>query len=132
MDKLTEKKLQLHIDECKRRVNTINEFASSNYASNREECAKNTGILINAINAIEEYKKYKDLEEQGKLLKLPCAEGDTVYRIRYAYGLNPYIEEEEAVWLDWIFEYEEDFGKTIFLTREEAEAALKELYSTTE
>ena len=101
MDKLTEKKLQLHIDECKRRVNTINEFASSNYTTNREECTKNPGILINAINVLEEYKKYKDLEEQGKLLKLPCAEGDTVYRIRYAYGLNPYIEEEEAVWLHW-------------------------------
>lgn len=25
--------------------------------------------------------KYEDLEEQGKLMKLPCAVGDTVYRI---------------------------------------------------
>ena len=29
----------------------------------------------------ERLKEYEDLEEQGKLLKLPCAVGDTVYRI---------------------------------------------------
>ncbi|MBD5546923.1 MAG: hypothetical protein HDQ97_05940 [Lachnospiraceae bacterium] len=31
--------------------------------------------------ALEKLKQYEDLEEQGKLLKLPCAVGDRIYRI---------------------------------------------------
>lgn len=72
----------------------------------------------------ERLKEYEDLEEQGKLLKLPCAVGDTVYKIiRSKQG----IEKVEGVWIDWIFEHEEYFGETVFLSKNEAEAVLKEL-----
>lgn len=76
-------------------------------------------------------KKYEDLEEQGKLLKLPCAVGDTVYAIE--------VDEENFTYFHCprkISEYKFNlqmmdllgmFGKCIFLTREEAEAALNEL-----
>ena len=37
--------------------------------------------LIKATEALNKLAKYEDLEEQRKLLKLPCAVGDTVYRI---------------------------------------------------
>ena len=75
--------------------------------------------------------KYEDLEEQGKLLKLPCAVGDTVYAIE--------VDEENFTHFHCprkISEYKFNlqmlyllgmFGKCIFLTREEAEAALKKL-----
>ena len=33
-------------------------------------------------SAINKCAEYEDLEEQGKLLKLPCAVGDTVYAFR--------------------------------------------------
>lgn len=86
------------------------------------------------LKLAEKIKEYEDLEEQGKLLKLPCAVGDTVYR--------PYINtviEMEVIsivvqHIIQIYYYGtsyrsviEDFGKTVFLTREEAEAALKEM-----
>ena len=80
---------------------------------------------------VEKLKEYEDLEEQNKLLKLPCAVGDTVYVIE--------VDEENFTHFycpKKIAEYKfnlqmldllELFGKCIFLTKEEAEAALKEL-----
>ena len=84
-------------------------------------------------NALNKLAKYEDLEEQNKLLKLPCAVGDTVYTI-YSDEDGSFIEEPKAeevsthrVWIDSMYFDYDDFGKTVFLTREEAEAALKEL-----
>ena len=72
--------------------------------------------------------EYEDLEEQNRLLKLPCAVGDTIYTI------NPLPGEKTVIWetpADAFFcassMLEGRFGKTIFLTQEEAEAALKEM-----
>ncbi len=64
--------------------------------------------------------EYEDLEEQGLLLKLPCKVGDTVYCIMTGLSYkNPSIFKMK-------FDYElmKHFGKRVFLTREEAEAAL--------
>lgn len=35
--------------------------------------------LDDAINALEQLKEYRKLEEQDRLIKLPCKVGDTVY-----------------------------------------------------
>lgn len=85
------------------------------------------------ISAAHKLAEYEDLEEQGKLLKLPCAVGDTVYTI-YSDEDSSFIEESKVeevsthrVWIDSTYFDYDDFGKTVFLTREEAEAALKEL-----
>lgn len=80
---------------------------------------------------LEELKEYRDLEEQGLLLKLPCPIGTTVWAI-----------EKEDIGLGWNPEYvycikQEKFnatmvgffGKDIFLTKEEAEQELKKLES---
>lgn len=84
-------------------------------------------------SAINKCADYEDLEEQGKLLKLPCAVGDMVYTI-YSDEDGSFIEESKAeevsthrVWIDSMYFDYDDFGKTVFLTRQEAEAALKEL-----
>ena len=64
--------------------------------------------------------EYEDLEEQGLLPKLPCKVGDTVYCIMTGLSYkNPSIFKMK-------FDYElmKHFGKRVFLTREEAEAAL--------
>lgn len=34
-----------------------------------------------AISAMQELQQYKELEEQGRLMQLPCKVGDTLYRI---------------------------------------------------
>lgn len=74
----------------------------------------------------ERLKEYEDLEEQGKLLKLPCAVGDTVYAImvdennfEHFHCRTKISELQFDYWMLPVF------GKSIFLTREGAEAALK-------
>lgn len=103
-----------------------------------------------AMCKICEFKRVLDLEEQGKLLKLPCAVVDTVYVIpsKTNYKLNIINGHSEnnrvyeqiigrieisnsgylLVTCDGMASVVDTFyKKTWFLTREEAEAALKEL-----
>ena len=86
-------------------------------------------VLQRCYKLVSQLKEYKDLEEQGKLLKLPCAVGDTVYRLRIDNAA--YMMNNEKMWgiIEDKFEifHFDSIGKTVFLTREEAEAALKEL-----
>ncbi len=88
---------------------------------------------------------YEDLEEQEKLLELPCAVGDEFYCIWRNKGQNPIqkmqvkkieIHERKGIVIQMEFVgnrgclfrfYEDDFGKTVFLTKEAAEAVLKEM-----
>lgn len=97
---------------------------------------------------------YEDLEEQGLLVRLPCKVGDTVWVVTspinvfneydgaaeyevyesYLSSVTYYTCGEQfrinaKVTNSFIVEYfrECDFGKTVFLTREEAEKKLKEM-----
>ena len=77
--------------------------------------------------ALEEYIEYKHLEEQGLLLRLPCKVGDTVYRLSFIGRDNTgklrfKIEEDEF----GVYQLTA-IGTMIFLTREDAEAKLKEM-----
>lgn len=104
---------------------------------------------------IDRLAEYEDLEEQGRLLKLPCAVGDTYFEIERAFWFDKkkckgceyyaadsveefcFFEDETPSCIDIAEKtfkksseimscMEEDlFGKTVFLTREEAEAALE-------
>ena len=77
---------------------------------------------------MERLAEYEDLEEQNRLLKLPCAVGDTVYTLNPLLNGKTVIGETTAdAFLCALGMLEGRFGKTIFLTLEEAEAALKEL-----
>lgn len=100
---------------------------------------------------LEKLAKYEDLEEQGRLIKLPCKVGDIVYCIfnRYTKCTHSneefdeyncqgceyecdskkenYVQDVRAYSLDWIVTNLNNFGKTVFLTKSEAEAKLKEL-----
>ena len=80
--------------------------------------------------------EYEDLYEQGKMLKLPCAVGDTVYRIvPKNYRKIAELKIREFVVCEnglcfrtdkTDFNYScDEFGEYIFLTREEAEQSLK-------
>ena len=81
------------------------------------------------------------LIEEGKLIYLPCKVGKEVYVINDVYG-NLKIGEISEVFIDKIFttltivinfggycQYykSNNFGKTVFLTREQAKQKLKEL-----
>nr|DAQ56201.1 MAG TPA: hypothetical protein [Caudoviricetes sp.] len=101
-------------------------------------------------------KDFEDAEEQGLLLKLPCKVGDTVWVVTSPFNVFDDIEYEKnmrnevyeafvssvtfykngeqyrisaKVTNHFIGAYFQkcDFGKTVFLTKEEAEAKLKEM-----
>lgn len=96
---------------------------------------------------LEKLAEYEDLEEQGRLIKLPCKLGDKIFLDFAGFGkdidkftvkdfhLDCFKNGETTLFCD----YESndrtlsgqidamEFGKTVFLTKSEAEAKLKEL-----
>lgn len=91
-------------------------------------------------------KEYEDLEEQSRLVKLPCNRGDKIYFIKSAFSMAHFpiearvtsvcgVDCDNDVMYSSITEYNKidrrfkssDIGKTVFLTKSEAEAKLKEL-----
>lgn len=111
-----------------------------------KESLNHLALFIEKEDA-EKFVEWKEAEEQGKLLKLPCAVGDTVYYAdnEYYFTILPVKVDEISIMessailykcllfdgngdVETQFDFDkDDFGKTVFLTREEAEAALKEL-----
>lgn len=101
---------------------------------------------INFQNVLRKLAHYEDLEEQGRLIELPCAVGDTAYVVEEdSDGVvrltemkignlcvcgSVYNGELWNMYLttDYMYSYKTiyDIGRTVFLTKAEAEAALKE------
>lgn len=80
----------------------------------------------------ERLKYYEDLEEQGRLLVLPCKVGDTVYEIieetvpnRYFYINEWKVQDVSTQSIKYADEWESYDYENLYFTREEAEAALK-------
>ena len=79
----------------------------------------------------EEVQELAKAKADGRLKILPAKPGDTIYRpeaLQYCWVIaNVVIYEDEIVFIDDsdnIFR-PDDIGKTVFLTREEAEKALE-------
>ncbi len=100
--------------------------------------------LIEISDLLEELKKYKALEAEGKLINLSCNIGDTIWYVEdddyddYPIKLEiDTISRENPLKDTWYYAYDddsnkygfidEDFGETIFFTKEEAEMKLKEI-----
>ena len=136
-----------------------------------EHCDRKTGMYEKACdvkyletavmgNRIKEYwehkqvseylrklKDYEDLEEQGRLVKLPCKVGDKIFLDFAGVGkdidkftvkdfhLDCFEDGETILFCDYESNDKTlsgqidvtEFGKTVFLTKAEAEAKLKEL-----
>lgn len=76
--------------------------------------------------AIDRLGHYEDLEEQGRLLMLPCKIGDRIYRVVPDLSVDwPDPPEYKVVWDTFKPNDIYEFGKKIFLTREEAEKVAK-------
>ncbi len=77
--------------------------------------------------AIKKLSEYEDLDEQGRMLKLPCAVGDTVYAINTLprSGKKIIVKLEADTFFCALSVIENRFGKTVFLTQKEAEAAFQ-------
>ena len=134
---------------------------------NKANCERNTIVIPNRwisdaqcaeeheqlAEWLEELKRYKDLEEQGRLIELPCGVGDTVYLISSQYSecskyqerfddyncqgcenecdshKEYFIHVNENMSAEWIVRAMRlnRFGEDVFLTKEEAEAKLAEM-----
>lgn len=104
----------------------------------------------NRHNVLQKLADYENLEEQGRLVKLPCKVGDTVwdndYGRPYAYTITAFSFGECEGYIDEpvttkevVFYYtnssgsitgsfaESEIGKSVFLNKSEAEEKLKEL-----
>ena len=79
-----------------------------------EDKAISKGVPFKRIVALMEADK------AGRLVVLPCKVGDTVYILRRTFDGADVVGETELWWTDI-----PQLGKTVFLTREEAENALE-------
>ena len=89
---------------------------------------------------LEELKRYRDLEEQGLLLRLPCPIGTTVYNTTWWDDVTEKVDVDGKTFYRTVHKHKVskstfslvdiyDFGKTVFLTKAEAEQKLKEMES---
>lgn len=96
-------------------------------------------------NIIDKLAEYETAEDEGRLVVLPCKSGQDLFGIYNGAIVDGYADgylmekisvdsnSEHWIWFQdkysknfWKVSFE-DFGKTIFLIREEAEKALKEV-----
>ena len=127
---------------CKETMKMMREFIG--HASHRLDCEESR---VKSLK--KKLKEYKDLEKQGLLLRLPCKVGDTVY-VNGILGVGE-AEEYKVIRVDYhsnlatkrsefyieallasapensIGFYDKEIGKTVFLTKAEAEQKLKEM-----
>ncbi len=108
-----------------------------------EEAERAKKDLSVAISKLGECMRLLKAEEQGRLVVLPCKIGDTLYDIYEAINngyyednvikefkvkeINVNLDKRNRPWLiigGYMFAFE-DFGKTVFLSREEAEVILR-------
>ena len=117
------------------------------------DIADNEYSKVNYEKLLTKLGEYEDAEEQGLLLRLPCKIGDIVYHEKEYPTIHPGIQayqitnimisqNKSGVWtkkyramllingkiidnqLNFSFD---EIGKTVFLTKEEAEQALAEM-----
>ena len=83
-----------------------------------------TGLELTKLAIMQkELKEYKDLEEQGLLVRLPCKVGTEVYYILGIPNKTPCAIDKCVFELSDI----DKIGESLFLTREEAEKKLEEM-----
>ena len=91
-------------------------------------------------DVIDKLAQYEELEEQGLLLRLPCKIGTKVYNITWWDDVQKKVVVKGKTYYRTIHKHKvskstfgytdiEEIGKTVFLTKSEAEQKLKEMES---
>lgn len=122
--------------------NEKREFECGEYC---DSCSQGVGNCKTVENMIKKLATYEDLEEHGLLVRLPCKVGTEVFcyfpgdshytkcqikKIEICqsiFGNICYFAEPVAQRGRCCRYYDNEFGKFLFLTREEAEKKLEEL-----
>lgn len=124
------------------RLEARNNFVLDN-AINAYEHTADSALDRCTLDFLKELRDYRDAEEQGLLLRFPCKVGSTLYQ-----PISNRINEYKVIGLffditrnEWMYEVAYQIGlewykttcdfdninKTVFLTKEEAEQALKQM-----
>lgn len=126
MQRLT---IEKGLSDLKKRFENENSWNAFNFVTRVE----------NKISKLQaENQQYKDKLADGRMIEMPCKIGDTVYVLiqrnvttEIVKGTVENIQHYNTWWVEfsnlWVDKTFDDFGKTAFLTREEAEQALKEM-----
>ena len=107
----------------------------------RVACIKSAEDCEQLAEWLEKSKDYQQLEKQGRLIKLPCKVGDTVYvptrNFISELRITEVVYNRDGTYLRWVLLsgiypnlngfVERKIGNEVFLTKSEAEAKLKEL-----
>lgn len=104
-----------------------------------EDCKYPLKAIVITDDDVDKWNCYKNAEEQGLLLRLPCKVGDTVYSIANDGKIYPVKATREVRIVNGVLHIicescrysdlvsYDDIGKTVFLTQAEAEQKLKEM-----
>lgn len=102
-----------------------------------EDCTMGPTFCEHLRDGIEKFASYKDAEEQGLLVKLPCKIGDAIYRMtpETLVPITRDIIMQITICDGFILLHGEviseidaaEIGETAFLSMEEADRKLKEL-----
>lgn len=127
----------------KRLTEVVIEDGIKLYDISSELCLLKTTQGEKIATILKKLADYEDLEEQGRLIKLPCKVGDTVYGINtdrnivsalkiisvkiYSYAIYFDYQLIDGIYKNIVSFADADIGKTVFLTKSEAEVKLKEL-----
>ena len=90
------------------------------------------------VGFLEQLKEYQQLGEQNRLVILPCKIGTEVYDITWWDDVQEKVVVKGKAYYRTVHKHKvtkspftysdiDNFGKTVFLTKSEAEAKLKEL-----
>lgn len=138
MEKLTIDEI---IDHCERKTEQYERFHKREYLEAMplaSSVMKEYWEHRQVAKYLRKLKDYEDLEEQGRLIKLPCKIGTEVYNTTWWDDAQEKVVVKGKTYFRTVhkhkvskstFSYFDigEFGKTVFLTKSEAEAKLKEL-----
>ena len=120
MERLT--KLKYYITKLDAKIKNLQERIEKMAFDDKAEVG--VKFLASTVSDLKELREYKQLEEQGLLLRLPCKVGDTVYHV--VQGRIVEVSNVDLFFL-LLSVAENRFNNSVFLTQAEAEQKLKEL-----
>ena len=105
------------------------------YRTTKGEAIGNSSVA-DIGDILEKLAEYEDLEEQGLLLRLPCKVGTTVYNTTWWDDIQEKVKVDGKTFYRTVHKHKVskstfslvdiyNFGKTVFLTKAEAEQKLK-------
>lgn len=124
MERLTLEEAIVHAKEVVEKNYRGADFESIDYIDDdiKTNCIKCAEEHMQLVKWLEELKSYKEAEEQGLLVRLPCKVGTEVYYILGIPNKTPCTIDKCVFKLSDI----DKIGESLFLTREEAEKKLEE------